>query len=382
MKENQQYDYIISGAGCAGLSLAMRMLHSGRFRNKRILLVDAAPKNQNDRTWCFWEKGDDLFQPVVYKEWDRLFFHSDTLSKELRIRPYKYKLIRGIDFYKRCLETINEHPNVTFLQNKVEKIFGTQNEAHLVAGGKTFTAPYLFNSILFYKPELKKNHYWLLQHFKGWFIKTARPAFDASAATLMDFRTDQSAGATFFYVLPFSSTEALVEYTLFSGELLPDSAYEEALQGYVKDVLGISNYEVTEKEFGVIPMTNYPFPQRENNIVHIGTAGGWTKGSSGYTFRFIQKNTADLVQSLLRYGHPFGVKTISRRFRFYDSVLLHILQHRTLKGAGIFTDLFNRNEPRQVLKFLDNETSLREELNIIRSLPTWPFAKAALRQWG
>ncbi|MBD0278581.1 MAG: lycopene cyclase, partial [Flavisolibacter sp.] len=64
---------------------------------------------------------------------------------------------------------------------------------------------------------------------------------------------------------------------------------------------------------------------------------------------------------------------------FYDSVLLHILQHRQLPGAAIFTDLFKKNAPQKVLQFLDNETSLVEELRIISTLPTLPFAKAALQ---
>ncbi len=63
---SQQYDYIITGAGCAGLSLAVRMIQSGKFANKKILLADADTKNKNDRTWCFWEKQEGLFEPIVY----------------------------------------------------------------------------------------------------------------------------------------------------------------------------------------------------------------------------------------------------------------------------------------------------------------------------
>ena len=34
------------------------------------------------------------------------------------------------------------------------------------------SANYVFNSILFEKPELQKKEYYLLQHFKGWMIET------------------------------------------------------------------------------------------------------------------------------------------------------------------------------------------------------------------
>jgi lycopene beta-cyclase len=379
---NNTYDYIVCGAGCAGLSLLMHMIAKGGFENKKILLVDKDPKKTNDRTWCFWEEEEGLFQPIVKKGWQDLWFHADGVSKKLNIRPYQYKLIRGIDFYNHCLQALSKQPGITFLNAPVASLFSddAKGTGVVLEDGTTYRAAYIFNSILFQKPILTKKQYWLLQHFKGWFVETKAPAFDESTGTLMDFRTSQETGATFFYVLPFSPTQALVEYTLFSKKLLPDEAYEKALQAYVAQTLGIEHYQVTEKEFGVIPMSNYPFPARQNNIINIGTAGRQTKASSGYTFRFIQKNSKAIVDCLLRGDTTFSKAHAAPRFHFYDSVLLHILYNDTLRGADIFADLFRKNKPQQVLKFLDNETSLREELGIISSLPTLPFSKAAVKQ--
>ncbi len=374
------YDYIIAGAGCAGLSLAMHLIHSGQFKDKAILIVDQHAKNSNDRTWCFWEKGEGLFEPIVHKQWEQLLFHSEKLSKPLNIRPYSYKLIRGIDFYVHCLSRIQSCSNFTYLQAPIDKIVHDENRVGVQVDGRLIRSQFVFNSILFNKPQLSAKQCWLLQHFKGWFIKTAEPAFDPAVGTLMDFRTSQDHGATFFYVLPFSTHEALVEYTLFSPTLLEDQAYEDALQQYIGKQLNISNYSILEKEFGIIPMTNYSFPSKEGSIMNIGTAGGQTKGSSGYTFQFIQKRSKAIVESLLQHGHPFKVHNDSRRFHFYDSVLLHILNKRSLRGADIFTDLFKKNKASEVFAFLDNETSLTDELKIISTLPTLPFTKAAIQQ--
>ena len=71
MKPKLQYDYIIAGAGCAGLSLAMHIIHSGKLQDKKVLLIDKDPKNSNDRTWCFWQSEEGLFEPIVYKEWQK-----------------------------------------------------------------------------------------------------------------------------------------------------------------------------------------------------------------------------------------------------------------------------------------------------------------------
>jgi len=180
-------------------------------------------------------------------------------------------------------------------------------------------------------------------------------------------------------VLPFSPTSALIEYTLFTKELLPKDQYDKELGNYIKTFLKIGDYTVTEEEFGVIPMSNEKLRFKGHGW-QIGTAGGQTKGSSGYTFQFIQKQSALITEQLVK-GLPLEkVRTTPRRFRFYDNTLLDILYHDKLPGKKIFTLLFKKNKPQRVLRFLDNETTLKEELKIISTLPTWPFMKAALKQ--
>jgi len=252
-------------------------------------------------------------------------------------------------------------------------------DSFLVVDGKTISAGYIFNSIIFEKPKLKKDEYWLLQHFRGWLIETNEKIFDPSQATLMDFRVDQSQGTTFVYTIPFSENKALIEYTVFSSSLLPQQEYDEGLKNYIKNILKTENYRVIEEESGIIPMTNFRFPLHMGNIVNIGTAGGQTKPSSGYTFRFIQKHAEAIVKQLTLTGKPF-ISGNKKRFHFYDSVLLNILHNNKLKGSDIFTALFKKNEPRHVLRFLDNESSLGEELKIISSLPSLPFIRAAIQQ--
>lgn len=376
----KSYDYIICGAGCAGLSLAMHLIQSGKFGEKKVLLIEQGTKKQNDRTWCYWEQGKGPFESIVHKQWQKLKVYGKGFSKTLHIQPYAYKLIRGIDFYNYCLALIKCQPNFEVIQATVTAVNQQAGGAAVVTEAGTYVSGFVFNSVLFNPPVLQKRDIWLLQHFKGWYIKTDKAAFDPAVGTLMDFRTDQKEGTSFFYMLPFSATEALVEYTLFSPELLADEKYENALQDYIIQRLGVTGFAVLEKEFGVIPMTNHLFDKGRGSVVNIGTAGGYTKGSSGYTFQFIQKSSAAIVASLIARGDPFEVQKTPRRFSFYDSVLLRVLQSETVEGADVFTTLFKKNKPQAVLKFLDNETKLSEELEIITTLPTLPFAKAAVKQ--
>jgi lycopene beta-cyclase len=374
------YDYIIVGAGAAGLSLLMHFIKSGKFAGKNILVIDKESKKSNDRTWCFWEKEPGIFDDIVYKRWDYLNFYSENFEKQLDIRPYTYKLIRGIDFYNYCFNEIKQQQNILFFQAPIDEISSDENETYVLIEGKKIKAQFIFNSVLFSKPQLKSNQYWLLQHFKGWVIRTEKPTFNPEVTTLMDFRTNQDKGTAFYYVLPFAPDKALVEYTLFSSQLLSPKQYGDALRNYLQAQLKIDTYRICEEEFGSIPMTNFNFPRRVHNIINIGTAGGQTKGSSGYTFRFIQKHSELIVAGLVRTNNPFLLIKEKKRHLFYDSILLDVLMHQRLDGGKIFECLFEKNEVSLVLKFLDNETFLKEDIQIIKSLPTFPFLKAAINQ--
>ena len=378
-----RYDYIISGAGCAGLSLLMRLMASGKFSDKKILLVDRDLKPRNDRTWCFWEKENGLFEEIVYKQWSDLYFFGEGYEGLLEIDPYRYKMVRGLDFYNHCLKLVQRNPNVDLKEGKIESLHSSSKGVYIRIDGNNYEGNYIFNSILFDDPrQLRQDnkYYFLKQHFRGWFIETEHPAFDPGKATLMDFRPSQAHGTTFTYVLPFSETKALIEYTLFTKDLLKPEEYDEALKSYIETYVTKEKYTIRETEFGVIPMTNYPFVPFEGNIINIGTAGGQTKPSSGYTFQFIQKYTQKVVETLIATGKPFVNPENSSRFSFYDSTLLQVLDKKKIEGKKLFTDLFRHGDVQTVLKFLDNETSFREDINIMRRLPKGKFAMAALKE--
>ncbi|MBK7406765.1 MAG: hypothetical protein IPJ40_01025 [Saprospirales bacterium] len=130
-------------------------------------------------------------------------------------------------------------------------------------------------------------------------------------------------------------------------------------------------------EMGAIPMTDFPFPRSEGRIVYIGTAGGYTKPSSGYTFWRLQKNLRRLVGQLEKTGSPFPLPTLApARYGLFDSTLLHVLDSGALSAGDLFADLFHHNPPARVLKFLNEETTWIEDLKIMASVPTAPFLKA------
>lgn len=367
--------------GCAGLSLAVHMQRSGLLKNKTLLMIDRDPKAVNDRTWCFWETGTGAFESVVSHRWERAWFHAEGYSGRKELAPYAYKMIRGIDYYNHCLSVLREDPNIKMLHAPVESIHQDGGRATVRVEGKTCHASWLFNSILFEDLKPLPGDHMLLQHFKGWIIRLPEDYFDPGEATLMDFRPSQHHGTTFVYVMPFDRRTALVEYTLFTSSLLEQTAYDKGLHSYITGEMGCSRYEILDEEFGVIPMTTMQFPPSNGRIVQIGTAGGQTKASSGYTFTFIQRHTANIVQSLLKTGLPPGPEPLAvSRFKWYDSVLLHILAKNILPGWFVFRELFRHNPTPTIFRFLDNATRPVEEFRLMNTLPRWPFMRAGLTE--
>jgi lycopene beta-cyclase len=221
-----------------------------------------------------------------------------------------------------------------------------------------------------------------LQHFKGWVIKTETPFFNPEVGRLMDFRVSQDNGATFMYVLPTSATEALIEYTLFTTTVLEKETYNTALKKYIKEELKIENYSIAHEEFGVIPMSLAKFEKNpDKNIINIGTAGGFTKASSGYTFQFIQKDVSEIVANL-KLGNNLNRDTSfeNKLYNWYDRTLIDVLLSNKLTGKAIFTKIFQKNSPEKILAFLGNESTLLEDLTIMTSLPLKPFLSSGIKQ--
>ncbi len=374
------YDYIISGSGAAGMSLLYRMLKHPFFKDKRILVVDKEQKNTNDHTWCFWESKKGVFEAIVHHQWQDVHFYSNYFSGLLHLDPFVYKMIRSIDLYQFVMNEAARHNNVTFIYGHITAVSTEGEKAILLIDNKQYEAYYIFNSILFEKYKVPDRKHHLLQHFKGLVIETVAPVFNEAVATLMDFRVSQKHGTTFMYVLPVANNRALVEYTLFTSQLLQQQEYTIALQEYIHQVLHIESYKVIEEEFGVIPMTNIHFKKQQGRVINVGTAGGNTKPSTGYTFQFIQKQCDEIIDGLVMGKLLLKTSLSQKMFLWYDSVLLNVLSNNRMAGDLIFSKMFQKNKPHQVFKFLDNESNLTEDIKIITSLPTLPFLKAGFQE--
>lgn len=374
------YDFIIAGMGCAGLSLAVQLQKSS-VKFDRVLLIDQEQKNKNDRTWCFWTKEkNNWFDPCIFKRWDTFTFEAKDFKKEFLLNPYQYCMVKGSDFYAYCLNILSQDARFEIVTEKITEIQSTKEQAVLKTSTQQYSAPYLFNSA-FRTIAKKNNHINYVQHFMGWVIETPTEIFNERCPVFMNFNTAQYGDCRFFYLLPYSKTKALIEYTGFSERSLKEEDYQFELKKHLQQDLKINTYTILEQEKGEIPMAESAFVNPYGqHVINIGTAGGSSKPSTGYTFYFIQKNTKEVISQLeagTKLLIPYKRKS---RFLLYDKILLEVLDKKNIPARNVFKTLFQKNNISSLLAFLNEESSAREDLSILNSVPKKEFIMAALKK--
>ena len=394
------YDYIIAGAGGAGLSLLHYLMESPGLSSKSILVIDKSFQKTNDRTWCFWEKNISAFENLVKNRWDTISIHAKGFDKELSTAPFSYKMIQGIDFYNTVLKEAKTKSNIHFQEATILDIIAidTTNPskgAKVEWESSAAIGQYVFSSLLpfqmnqlntaaAYSNSLQAGTSsnnkapFLWQHFKGRVVQFDTPVFNKAIAKLMDFNVPQQGATAFMYQLPLNEREALVEYTIFSENDLAISEYDKVLDAYLAKAFPGSNYITKHDEIGAIPMTQIELASTQAPIYTIGALGAAIKASTGYAFQFIQEQCKNIVTQL-EHGLPMQTKVHNTRHQFYDAVLLHVLFHHKMEGAEIFKRIFAKNEAATVFKFLSNTSTILEDIQIMRSLPTHIFLPAAIK---
>lgn len=376
MRDATSFDYLIIGNGLAGLQLALELSNDPFFENHKIGLIDPDHKTANDKTWSFWEQGSGKWDGIVEQVWHTAKFESDEMSLRLHLHDYHYKTIRSIDFYIWAKHQLLSKSNIHFILDTIQTI--EDNIGVTVIGDKqNYTAKHVFDSRIpeeFYKQQ--SNYNLIHQHFKGVVIQTETPCFNPEAFTMMDYRFQYQDSTSFIYVLPFSETKALVEFTFFTPFMVETQVYDNAIKEYLLRELNIYNYKTLETEVGNIPMTDFPFwNYHTEKVTKIGTGGGWVKASTGYSFKHTEKNVFKLIQNIKAKKKP-SHNLFQKKFKFYDKIFLTVLRNENKKGIWIFERFYSKNTIKTMFRFLDEETSFIEDLAIMKSLFSISFIKA------
>ena len=349
----KEFDYVIIGGGCAGLSLAYELEINDKLKNKSLAIIENREKYERDKTWSFWKVFDHNFQDCVIKSWNNFTINTPDASRELKSEKFPYQSIDSGKFYNKVNAKLKSNKNINFFKT-LDKI----NSSNSV----------VFNSVNESLPDKSK----LWQHFQGIEIETKKNIFDEEIFNLMDFNCDQKDAVHFFYTLPFSRNKALVETTWLSN--LEDDVYKDydiQLENYIKNNLRIKEYKINYTEKGAIPLY---YSNTNNNFVNIGTVGEMTRLSTGYTFLNIQEHSKYIRENLDDIGNKERFK-LNNKYIFLDKIFLKVVKNNPEQMPSIFFNLF-KVKADTFIKFMSNKSTLVDDLSIILKMPKFTFLKA------
>jgi len=351
----------IIGDGCAALSLAARAdelpLHL-----MTVVTPDGAPETK-DHIWGFWWiNGLDKAAKLARKKWhcwSIITFHGNAVMSSNR---HAYHALQRSKWESDCRQ----------LAKKNGVSFVAQSNLNDTPDAQTLDSR---------PPLIPINQ--MFQHFIGWEITAPSGSFNSKTAVLMDFRCDQSRGIHFIYILPFSNNKALIESTMFAPKRESDIFFETAIEDYLAEYCGISDFSITRIEKGGIPLGRFPHGKGENT--GFGGNGGAIRPSSGYAFAFIQKQilaTIQYAKSKKIQGETLSPLVIKRPHKlvdlWMDEVFITVLRHKPKTAPELFLRMANALDGDQFALFLSGEAGWWLRFKVMMAMPKLIFIKAVV----
>ena len=325
-----------------------------KLKDKNLAIIEPRDEYKRDKTWSFWKVFPHNYEDCVKKSWDNFTINSPNDTKYVECQATPYQTIDSGLFYNKILSKLRLNKNIFFFKN-INEVNNTNS--------------IIFNSVP--KFDNQKKNLW--QHFCGVEIETDKEFFDDKIFNLMDFACDQRNNVHFFYTLPFTKNKALVETTWISqidNDNLKD--YDQQIDDYLSNHLNIRNCKINYKEVGAIPLFRQKNIKKINEI-NIGSLGGMTRLSTGYTFLNIQEQSKYIRENIENINN-IKLFQISKKYDFLDKIFLRVLKKNSSQMGDIFYKMFN-SSPSTVINFLSNKSSLFEDLEIISKMPKWMFIR-------
>lgn len=352
--------------GCANSLILLELHRLGMLAGRNIIIYEPLQKVANDRTFCFWLEPEKLeaaqLIDLVSYSWSAVRVNEQD-PQQLESKKYFY--LRSEALYAKVRTLLSQYTH-----NWVSTEFG---------GVQTDLATWVFDSRPPKFAHKEKGAVFIDQSFYGWFIKTEHAVFDAEVFTMMDFSIEQAGHTQFLYILPFDSQTALIEPTRFGSERISEQEASALILAYLAE--RNTNFQIIEKENGCIPMCSAPLQMEHlpSQWLRTGAGSGQLKPSTGYSFVRALTDAQQITASILAGHSPPQRRKSPGRFTFYDRLLLQILSRTPQRGKEVFGLLFKKNKATDVLHFLDEQTTLGQELRIMSTLPIFLFLKAAFK---
>jgi lycopene beta-cyclase len=372
------YDLIILGGGCAGLSLAMRLSELGALCPK-TLIIEKREHYINDRTWCFWGTADARLKNLFSHRWPSLKIKSLLDSVDIDCKDTPYQMLSAKIFYQHALDVIAKNNRISLHLN--ESVLTPPTKANerwqVTCSEHVYTAKSVVDTRPAKLPQQGDSILW--QSFYGHEIACEHEIFDHQTATLMDFDEGNKTRICFNYVLPISPTKALIETTVFATMPVPHENLAAKLDEAIAQYTGKQAYTIIRSEHGILPMGNKPQTNsHDNSYIQAGLFAGAARPSTGYAFQRIQAWADLCATSMHQTQHPIGHKPDSMLQLAMDRLFLRLIRAQPELAPLIFLKLFQRCNTSKLIRFLSDQARLTDYLAIMLALPATPFLRQLL----
>ena len=335
----RERELIILGGGCAGLSLAARLVQ--QRPNIALTVVEPRAHYEEDRTWCGWRIAPHFFSDCVVCHCDRWRIASSQASLLRQSSNYPYEMIRASLVYDKACTLIESSPAAELLlQTSADAVVETADEVLVtLSHGTVIRSPWVIDT----RPQRRTLHKpWLWQNFVGYVVRCETAPDIEDIPVLMEFQPPGESVAQFLYTIPFGENQFLFECTRFSQMHGEEQVLEAALLHWLEKRFG-SRWKPIRREAGSLPMAP-PLPAEQHRVIQAGTRGGNMRISTGYAFHRIQRWADTCADSILRCGKPVPPAS-NRLLDAMDEMFLRVLQQPSTSAAEIFTGMFSARQP-------------------------------------
>jgi len=379
------YDLIIIGAGCAGLSMAREIARQCDSKNnQRVMLLEPRESYSNDRTWCFWQRQPEIDRALVSKSWNAWQFDTkDDVVVQRSATDWAYHCVPAETFYKQAQQDIDRTSSMTLLLGQVVvSVNSSPRSIEVETGAGCISAAQVIDT----RPPSseRSNAASLKQVFYGLELRLNEPQQHTDIAKLMSHMSSDADGFKFHYLLPLAPERVLLEVTRFSKSALTPASLageaHKALQTYFPS--GVA--EIMRHEQGLIPMGLPPTSTTgDTRWVRAGTSAGAVRASSGYAFQRIQRWARTEASSFLKQQPLTGQYPVTGVLGWMDRVFLETLSRQPALAPDLFMALAKGVRADRLTRFLTEQPRALDLAAVISALPAMPVLKTLkLRRAG
>ena len=362
----QEREIIILGGGCAGLSLAARLVQQSP--DIALTVVEPRTHYEEDRTWCGWSLSPHFFSDCVVSQWNHWRIVTPEGTQLLGSANYPYEMIRASLVYEKARMLLNDSASSELLLGaEAVTVYESADKVKVhLADGRVLGSPWVIDT----RPQSRVlAPPWLWQNFVGYVIELDGLGEGLDGLpTLMEFQSPGESVAQFMYTIPFGERTMLCECTRFSKVVGEVHLLEAELTHWLTARFG-DHWKLQRRESGSLPMAP-SLPTAQRRVIQAGTRGGSMRISTGYAFHRIQRWADASAQSFLRDGVPLPPAR-NRLLDRMDELFLRVLQEPSTSAADLFGVLFESCPTDSLVRFLSG---------VPRASDLWPVARCL--PWG